>query len=39
MNVNVNSRSNPEVVDSISTDGSLIPFARGNAQWVIHGFN
>ena len=41
-------RSNPEVVGSIPTEvkrfflylvGSLIPFTRANAQWVIHGFN
>ena len=43
-----NGRSNPEVVGSIPTEvktfffascGSLIPFTRANAQWVIHGFN
>ena len=44
-----NGRSNPEVVGSIPTEvkrfflylvlcGSLIPFTRANAQWVIHGF-
>ena len=42
-------RSYPEVVGSIPTEvkkdffftscGSLIPFTRANAQWVIHGFN
>ena len=39
-------RSNPEVVGSIPTEvkefffascGSLFPFTRANAQWVIHG--
>ena len=42
-------RSNPEVVVSIPTEvkkiiffascGSLFPFNRADAQWVIHGFN
>ena len=41
-------RSNPEVVGSIhrgqnifffTSGGSLIPFTRANAQWVIRGFN
>ena len=40
-------RSNPEVVGSIPTEvkdfffascGSLFPFTRANAQWVIQGF-
>ena len=40
-------RSNPEVVGSIPTEvkrfffascGSLFPFTRANAQWVIHWF-
>ena len=41
--------TNPEVVGSIPTEvkknffftpcGSLIPFIRANALWVIHGFN
>ena len=41
-------RCNEEVVGSIPTEvkriffftscGSLIPFTRANAQWVIHGF-
>ena len=41
-------RLDPEVVGSILTEvkrffftscGSLIHFARANAQWVIHGLN